>query len=275
MAPERPQLDKPEGDIPFELGIDDITVGDGAEATAGTKVSVHYVGVAFSTGEEFDASWNRGQPFEFKLGKGQVIPGWDQGVAGDEGRRPPQADDPVRDGLRRAWSRERDRAARAARVRGRPALGRLSYARRGRGGLGRVGQADGTVGRGALVPAPEEERHREQLEERADGERGPVARRRRPPCRARAGSRRRRSSPSASRTRARSPAAATGSCRSGTPAGSACSRRREAPHDEQGQRQPEASRPAPSSARIAALVIAPRISEVVRFSNSARIRGAA
>ena len=82
MAPERPQLDKPEGDIPFELGIDDITVGDGAEAAAGTKVSVHYVGVAFSTGEEFDASWTRGRPFEFKLGKGQVIPGWDQGVQG-------------------------------------------------------------------------------------------------------------------------------------------------------------------------------------------------
>ena len=82
MAPERPRLDKPEGDIPFELVIDDITVGDGPEATAGTKVSVHYVGVAFSTGEEFDASWNRGQPFEFKLGKGQVIPGWDAGVQG-------------------------------------------------------------------------------------------------------------------------------------------------------------------------------------------------
>ena len=80
--PERPNVDKPEGDIPFELGIEDITVGDGAEAAAGTKVSVHYVGVAFSTGEEFDASWNRGQPFEFKLGKGQVIPGWDAGVAG-------------------------------------------------------------------------------------------------------------------------------------------------------------------------------------------------
>ncbi|HYK07025.1 MAG TPA: FKBP-type peptidyl-prolyl cis-trans isomerase [Gaiellaceae bacterium] len=82
MAPERPHVDKPEGDVPFELGIEDITVGDGAEAAAGTKVSVHYVGVAFSTGEEFDASWNRGQPFEFKLGKGQVIPGWDAGVAG-------------------------------------------------------------------------------------------------------------------------------------------------------------------------------------------------
>ncbi|MEO5576002.1 MAG: FKBP-type peptidyl-prolyl cis-trans isomerase, partial [Gaiellaceae bacterium] len=82
MSPDRPQLDKPEGDIPFELVIDDLVVGDGAEAAKGSKVSVHYVGVAFSTGEEFDASWNRGQPFEFKLGKGQVIPGWDAGVAG-------------------------------------------------------------------------------------------------------------------------------------------------------------------------------------------------
>ena len=82
MSPERPQIDKPDGDIPFELGIEDLTVGDGAEATSGKKVSVHYVGVAFSSGEEFDASWNRDQPFEFKLGKGQVIPGWDAGVEG-------------------------------------------------------------------------------------------------------------------------------------------------------------------------------------------------
>jgi peptidylprolyl isomerase len=82
VALERPEMDKPEGDIPFELGIDDIVVGEGDEATKGTKVSVHYVGVAFSTGEEFDASWNRGQPFEFKLGQGQVIPGWDEGVQG-------------------------------------------------------------------------------------------------------------------------------------------------------------------------------------------------
>ena len=82
MPPERPEIDPPEGDVPFELGIDDLTVGDGDEATAGKKVTVHYVGVSFLTGEEFDASWNRGQPFEFKLGKGQVIPGWDQGVAG-------------------------------------------------------------------------------------------------------------------------------------------------------------------------------------------------
>ncbi|MBA3376248.1 MAG: FKBP-type peptidyl-prolyl cis-trans isomerase [Actinobacteria bacterium] len=82
MPLERPQIDKPEGKIPFELRIDDITVGEGDEATTNTKVSVHYVGVAFSSGEEFDASWNRGQPFEFKLGKGQVIPGWDIGVQG-------------------------------------------------------------------------------------------------------------------------------------------------------------------------------------------------
>jgi peptidylprolyl isomerase len=79
---ERPQIEKPEGDIPFELVVEDLVEGDGDEAAAGRKVSVHYVGVAFSTGEEFDASWNRGEPFRFKLGAGQVIPGWDRGVAG-------------------------------------------------------------------------------------------------------------------------------------------------------------------------------------------------
>ena len=82
MPLERPDVEPPSGDIPFELGIDDLAVGDGDEATAGKKVTVHYVGVSFLTGEQFDASWDRGQPFEFKLGKGQVIPGWDQGVAG-------------------------------------------------------------------------------------------------------------------------------------------------------------------------------------------------
>jgi peptidylprolyl isomerase len=82
MTLERPRIEKPEGDIPFELGIEDMVVGEGEEATAGKKVTVHYVGVAFRSGEEFDASWNRNQPFEFKLGKGQVIPGWDQGVQG-------------------------------------------------------------------------------------------------------------------------------------------------------------------------------------------------
>lgn len=82
MSLDRPQIDKPEGDIPFELRVEDIIVGEGDEATKDTKVSVHYVGVSFTSGEEFDASWNRGQPFEFKLGKGQVIPGWDTGIQG-------------------------------------------------------------------------------------------------------------------------------------------------------------------------------------------------
>ena len=82
MALERPQIAKPEGDIPFELETEDLVVGEGEEATAGRKVSVHYVGAAFRSGEEFDASWNRGAPFEFRLGKGQVIPGWDHGVQG-------------------------------------------------------------------------------------------------------------------------------------------------------------------------------------------------
>ncbi len=82
MALERPTIDKPDGDIPFDLGIEDLVAGDGDEATPGSKVTVHYAGVAFRTGEEFDASWNRGEPFRFALGKGQVIAGWDQGVAG-------------------------------------------------------------------------------------------------------------------------------------------------------------------------------------------------
>jgi peptidylprolyl isomerase len=68
MALERPEIDFPEGTPPQYLDITDITVGDGPEATKGSTVSVHYVGVSFSTGEEFDASWNRGQAFEFPLG---------------------------------------------------------------------------------------------------------------------------------------------------------------------------------------------------------------
>ncbi|MFB6807813.1 FKBP-type peptidyl-prolyl cis-trans isomerase [Streptomyces sp. NPDC056387] len=79
---EKPEIDFPEGPVPTDLVIEDIWVGDGAEATAGNKVSVHYVGVAYSTGEEFDASWNRGAPLQFILGIGQVIKGWDQGVQG-------------------------------------------------------------------------------------------------------------------------------------------------------------------------------------------------
>ena len=80
-------MDKPDvgpitGEPPADLRIEDLTVGDGDEAKPGQYVSVHYVGVAHSSGKEFDASYNRGEPFQFPLGGGQVIAGWDQGVAG-------------------------------------------------------------------------------------------------------------------------------------------------------------------------------------------------
>ena len=67
---------------PTELVMDDITMGHGTEATPGTTVDVHYVGVSWSTGQQFDASWDRGDTFSFRLGAGQVIQGWDKGVAG-------------------------------------------------------------------------------------------------------------------------------------------------------------------------------------------------
>ena len=79
---QKPEIDFPEHDAPTDLVIEDIIVGDGAEAKAGDTVSTHYVGVAFSTGEEFDASWNRGAPLDFTVGIGQVIQGWDQGLLG-------------------------------------------------------------------------------------------------------------------------------------------------------------------------------------------------
>ena len=82
MTLSKPVVDFPEGEAPTELEITDITVGEGEEARPGQQVVVHYVGVAYSTGEEFDASWNRNSPFEFPLGAGRVIAGWDQGVAG-------------------------------------------------------------------------------------------------------------------------------------------------------------------------------------------------
>lgn len=82
MTNAKPEIDFPEGAPPTELRIEELNVGEGAEATAGRHVSVHYVGVAHSTGEEFDASWNRGSPFSFQLGAGRVIAGWDQGVQG-------------------------------------------------------------------------------------------------------------------------------------------------------------------------------------------------
>ena len=82
MSTEKPEVDFPGGEPPADLQITDVWEGDGTVAKAGDTVEVHYVGVAYSTGEEFDASWNRGAPLQFQLGVGQVIAGWDQGVQG-------------------------------------------------------------------------------------------------------------------------------------------------------------------------------------------------
>ncbi|MGW0435985.1 FKBP-type peptidyl-prolyl cis-trans isomerase [Micromonospora sp. NPDC003197] len=79
---EKPTIELIEGPPPADLVVEDIVVGDGATPEAGQLVTVHYVGVSFSTGREFDSSWGRGQPFSFGLGGGQVIEGWDRGVAG-------------------------------------------------------------------------------------------------------------------------------------------------------------------------------------------------
>jgi peptidylprolyl isomerase len=79
---EKPFVEPHVGASPAELIVDDLVVGTGPEATPGMKVTVHYVGVAHSTGEQFDASWDRDEPFVFSLGAGQVIAGWDNGVAG-------------------------------------------------------------------------------------------------------------------------------------------------------------------------------------------------
>jgi peptidylprolyl isomerase len=80
---EKPQVDVPSDQAPsYQLEIEDIVAGDGEEATSGRIVEVHYVGVSWKTGDQFDASWDRGDTFKFGLGKGQVIRGWDEGVAG-------------------------------------------------------------------------------------------------------------------------------------------------------------------------------------------------
>jgi peptidylprolyl isomerase len=79
---EKPEIDFPEGPPPSELEVTDVLAGDGDEAAPGRTAVVHYVGVAYSSGEEFDASWNRGEPFAFPLGAGRVIAGWDRGVVG-------------------------------------------------------------------------------------------------------------------------------------------------------------------------------------------------
>jgi peptidylprolyl isomerase len=82
MPDSKPVVTIPEGDPPTDLVIEDLEVGDGTEATPGAVVTVHYVGHAWSDGRQFDASWDRNDTFAFRLGAGQVIQGWDEGVAG-------------------------------------------------------------------------------------------------------------------------------------------------------------------------------------------------
>jgi peptidylprolyl isomerase len=82
MPSTKPNVTIPDSAPPAELDIEELEVGSGTEALPGANVTVHYVGVSWSTGDEFDASWNRGDPFSFPLGRGHVIAGWDQGVAG-------------------------------------------------------------------------------------------------------------------------------------------------------------------------------------------------
>jgi peptidylprolyl isomerase len=78
----KPSVTVPDGPPPGGLELEDLEVGSGAEAGAGTNVAVHYVGVSWSTGDEFDSSWDRDELFSFPLGAGHVIQGWDQGVVG-------------------------------------------------------------------------------------------------------------------------------------------------------------------------------------------------
>ncbi len=81
-TPEKPFVEPHLGPAPDDLLIEELVIGEGEEATAGRTAVVHYVGVGVGSGEEFDASWNRNEPFAFALGAGEVIQGWDQGVAG-------------------------------------------------------------------------------------------------------------------------------------------------------------------------------------------------
>lgn len=88
-AGKKPKISDAAGDPPGELVKEDITRGTGKAAKEGDTVKVQYVGHNWSNNKEFDASWGRGDPFEFTLGEGQVIQGWDQGVVGmkEGGRR--------------------------------------------------------------------------------------------------------------------------------------------------------------------------------------------
>ncbi|MFJ6795410.1 FKBP-type peptidyl-prolyl cis-trans isomerase [Streptomyces sp. NPDC091268] len=80
--PTKPEVEIPAGDAPQELTVRDLVVGDGAEAKPGRVVRVHYVGVTFASGREFDSSWERGEPFKFAVGGGRAIKGWDRGIRG-------------------------------------------------------------------------------------------------------------------------------------------------------------------------------------------------
>jgi peptidylprolyl isomerase len=77
---EKPEIEFIDGPAPTDLVITDLVVGDGAEAVPGGRVTVHYVGVDFETGEQFDASWDRGQTIEFPLAG--LIAGWQEGIPG-------------------------------------------------------------------------------------------------------------------------------------------------------------------------------------------------
>ncbi|AWB85974.1 FKBP-type peptidyl-prolyl cis-trans isomerase [Mycetocola zhujimingii] len=76
----KPEIDAPEGPAPSELEIVDITVGEGDEAKSSSTVNVHYLGVSYDTGEEFDSSWSRGEPINFPLSN--LIRGWQEGIPG-------------------------------------------------------------------------------------------------------------------------------------------------------------------------------------------------
>lgn len=79
---EKPVITVPDTAPPTDLVVEDLVVGEGADAVPGQQVTVDYIGVSWSTGAEFDASWNRNDTFTFGLGASQVIEGWDTGVQG-------------------------------------------------------------------------------------------------------------------------------------------------------------------------------------------------